>query len=70
MTDDNPIIVHSCGPSRPGCECRCTAEKRDCGHVWNGEAEEGETAGGGFYSSATCSKCGMSAIAHDLWCGP
>ncbi len=39
-----------------------------CGHVWNGEPYyerniEGET----FLSSVTCSKCGMTAIDHDMW---
>lgn len=66
----SPITVFECGPSRASCECRCTAEKRDCGHVWEGEPETGETGGGAAFYSVTCSRCGMSAMDHDIWCGP
>lgn len=71
MSDENErVVVHSCGPSRPGCECKCTPEKRDCGHVFDGPWEEFETGGGAWCGTATCSKCGMSAMSHDMWCGP
>jgi hypothetical protein len=63
-------IIHGCGPSRGPCECRCTPEKRDCDHVWDGETETIEYDTGAVSQSVTCSKCGMSAMTHDMWCGP
>ena len=39
-------------------------------HSWDGPGVESEMGDGGFMSSATCSKCGLAAIDHDLMCGP
>ena len=67
----NKRLVHvhiSRGPSSAICLCRCPDGL--CEHVWDGPVEESDTEGGGFYSSATCGKCGMSAMSHDMWCGP
>lgn len=68
---------YSCStPGRmSGCDLdlmECIAEHyhHDCGHSWNGEGIEGETPGGGWYSSQTCSKCGVSSIRHDMMVGP
>ena len=44
--------------------------KRDCDHVWDGESEEIVYPGGGASSSVTCSKCGESAMSHDMKVGP
>lgn len=64
----DPIIIHSCGPSSTKCICRCTAEKRDCEHIFDGDPEEFEMGHGAIGWSVTCSRCGMSAMSHDLWC--
>lgn len=60
-----PITVISCGPSTKTCKCNCP--DGDCEHVWDGKGVEEELEGGGGMSSATCSKCGMPAISHDMW---
>lgn len=39
-------------------------------HSWDGEGIESEMPGGGYMSSATCSKCGLAAIDHDLMVAP
>ena len=59
---DGGEVIVACGPSRPGCKCNCP---ESCEHQWDGEVEE-------FHNgwSATCSKCGMSAMNHDLWVAP
>ena len=38
---------------------------RDCDHKWDGKHVEIENG-----VSSTCSKCGMTAIAHDMAVGP
>jgi hypothetical protein len=63
---------YSCG-RKCGLEIMECMEKHyfhECEHQWDGEGVEGEIPGGGSFSSATCSKCGMSAISHDMRCGP
>lgn len=45
-------------------ECIKRHYQHDCEHKWDGEAEEGQLAGGGQYASVTCSRCGMAAISH------
>ena len=55
------ILVHvSHGPGSHQCVCNCP--DGPCEHVWDGPTEEGDN-----YHSATCSKCGKSAISHDMW---
>lgn len=44
-----------------GCYCACP--EGPCQHVWDGPEEEGDN-----YSSATCSRCGTSAMSHDMRC--
>jgi hypothetical protein len=46
-----------------GCYCACP--DGPCQHVWDGPEETGDN-----YSSVTCSRCGTSAISHDMRCGP
>lgn len=38
---------------------------RDCDHKWDGPDKDFENG-----SSVTCSKCGMTALSHDMLCGP
>lgn len=45
--------------------CYCDCPDGPCQHVWNGPEEVGDN-----YSSVTCSRCGMSAISHDMRYGP
>ena len=58
------VTVFACGPSKQGCVCRCPDS---CGHDWNGPARESDDGRG---SSAICSKCGIEAMAHDVWVLP
>jgi hypothetical protein len=55
-----PDGVFVCGPSRIG-KCKCDCPK-SCEHVWNGAVIEEDEI-----STATCSRCGMWAINHDMW---
>jgi hypothetical protein len=61
LRDPEPVHVFICGREL----CRDGQP-----HSWDGEGIECEMGGGGFMSSATCSKCGLAAIDHDLMCGP
>ena len=45
----------------PIMECIDKHYKQDCGHIWDGAVDEGDN-----FASATCSRCGMSAISHDM----
>ncbi len=44
------------------CYCAC-ASGGPCEHKWDGETYE---SGDGAVGSATCSRCGMTAMSHDL----
>lgn len=48
------------------CYCACTSGG-PCEHKWNGKGVEFE---GGRGWSATCSRCGGTAISHDMRAGP
>jgi len=67
------ITLFQCGPSSPTCHCECDKweegkPKPRCDHVWDGKVEEGPLyAGRGWYSTTTCSRCGMTSMAHDEW---
>lgn len=66
VSDEKEVHIHIClGPSSPKCRCECP--DGPCEHQWDGEAVDEEFEGGGGCSSATCSKCGMRAIDHDMW---
>lgn len=55
-----PDGVIVCGPSTIGkCVCKCP---ESCEHIWDGETIDEEQM-----STATCSRCGMWAINHDMW---
>ena len=58
---DEPITVFVCPPPST-CKCRCP---EFCEHKWDGPPHEEERFG-----TATCSRCGMLAIDHDMRVGP
>lgn len=60
------VAVYSCGPSTATCQCECS-RGGPCEHVWDGAGIEVEYENGGSMSSASCSKCEMLAIDHDMW---
>lgn len=60
-----PVIIYACGPSSKTCNCACP--DGPCEHVFDGPWMEFENSEGGGGGSATCSRCGMSAIDHSLW---
>lgn len=43
---------------------------QDCGHDFSGPWHEHVSPEGGSGGSVTCRKCGMTALAHDMRCGP
>jgi hypothetical protein len=49
----------------------CMAEHyvHDCGHTWDGPTEHGDHDGC-YWESATCSRCGMVQMFHDMAAGP
>lgn len=52
-------------------ECINAHYKKDCDHKWDGEPltwEDPDGRGGGC--SATCSKCGLDRMGHDMSAGP
>jgi hypothetical protein len=59
---ENQASVFKCGSSSEKCKCNCPIS---CEHLWDGEPhiENG-------FGTATCSKCGMWAINHDMWVLP
>lgn len=59
------LAASFCCPPSSTCKCNCGSleEPRVCEHKWDGEEE---VMDGG--SSVTCSKCGMSAMSHDMRC--
>lgn len=60
----------ACGPSNATCKCTCGLKDVEhvCQHQWDGPEEFIEYPEGGCSSSATCSRCGMSAMSHSMWC--
>ena len=63
------VTVFSCGPSSETCKCEC-ATGGPCEHQWDGPWEEIQGENGVTGGTATCSKCGLRAIDHDLWVAP
>ena len=49
----------------PILECMEQHYVKDCEHVWNGEINYFKDG-----ATVTCSKCGMSAMNHDMTVGP
>ena len=66
LVDHDPeVSVHMCGPQSAKCSCKCP--DGPCEHVWDGPEEVFDDGRG---SSATCSRCKMTAMAHDMWVCP
>jgi hypothetical protein len=62
------VVVFSCGPATAKCSCSCV-DGGPCEHQWDGPTqaildENTDTV------TATCSRCGMAAIDHDMWVLP
>ena len=67
MTEDKPntdvITVFHCGPQSDKCKCDCAKNPPGiCDHRFDGPSVKLENGG-----SVTCSKCGMTAMNHDMW---
>lgn len=54
-------------PSTQTCQCNCP--DGDCQHKWDGKKTAWDELGS-HCESATCSRCGMTAMAHDIWVMP
>lgn len=52
-----------CGSSSDRCRCDCP---RSCEHVWDGEKMLRDASGRVCGATAICSRCGMSAMDHDV----
>jgi hypothetical protein len=57
------VTIMTCGPSTMKCKCNCPEY---CEHIWDGEQEETRYENGASSVSVTCSRCGMSAMQHDM----
>ena len=62
-TAPDEVTLHVCGPSTAECKCQCP--DGPCEHVWDGPGFDD-----GQLSTATCSRCGMTAFAHSMWVNP
>lgn len=56
-------------------KCYCACPDGPCQHIWDGPTEpigleEGEPPESALCWSSTCSRCGISAMSHDMRCGP
>jgi hypothetical protein len=47
------------------CYCAC-GTGGPCEHKWDGPDYESEGDGGGYCVSVTCSRCGTTAMSHDM----
>jgi len=65
MTDElkPSVSLFFCGPSNQKCKCECP--NGPCEHVWDGPSHTTENS-----DSASCSRCGANAMAHDMWVMP
>jgi hypothetical protein len=66
---DNDVMVFMCGPSTAQCKCGC-GNGGPCEHKWDGPVRELDPATEGYGATVTCSRCGMDAMAHDMWVIP
>ena len=62
------IVTFVCGPSSR--ECRCQCPDGPCEHEWTGEVVTRDDEGRVRGASMACSRCGMTAMGHDLVVGP
>ena len=49
----------------PGCRCEC-ATGGPCEHEWRGRVKIRDTRGWICGESSVCSRCGVTAMSHDL----
>ena len=61
--DRSKMIAHL-DPAGP---CYCACPTGPCQHTWDGPDIQIED---GLGYSVTCSRCGTSALSHDMRCGP
>lgn len=59
------LMTFVCGPSEPP-KCICKCPDGPCEHVWDGPVVEPDE----LSSTVTCSRCGITAMNHDLWTMP
>lgn len=64
--DRGSAIVHH--SHSHGCYCACP--DGPCQHIWDGPEVTSDEEDQGFWSSASCSRCGAVAMFHDMRCGP
>lgn len=69
LSSEDQVTYFACGPSNSKCKCTCGVEgiPHVCEHQWDGEGQEFD---GGCGWTATCSRCGMTALSHSMWVGP
>ena len=65
LADEEGIPVESLRTNFNPSACYCDCPEGPCEHVWDGPAYENESV-----SSATCSRCGMTAFSHDMRVAP
>lgn len=63
MTGEKPEYTQIICGGTAGGQCVCRCPDGPCEHKWDGPEKEIE-----FGFTVTCSKCGMSAISHDMRC--
>lgn len=61
-----PLASLSTTHNNNACYCAC-GHGGPCEHKWDGEWYESQD---GCMQSVTCSRCGMTAMSHDLRTGP
>jgi hypothetical protein len=68
-TADQEVTVFACGPSNQTCKCTCGVKgvEHICEHTFEDWLEFEDPDGGGGGTSV-CSRCGMTAMSHSMWC--
>lgn len=51
-------------------QCYCACPDGPCQHLWDGPEVTSNDEDQGFWSSASCSRCGAVAMFHDMRCAP
>jgi len=68
MSDDDLFVHIDYGGGSKTCRCRCP--DGPCEHEWDGWEEWEDPDTGCSGGSQVCSRCGMSAMSHDMRVGP
>lgn len=66
---DRALVTYHADPNPAGCYCDCP-NGGPCEHKWDGPWRTFDPETEGYGGTATCSKCGAHACAHDMWLGP